>query len=247
MKKKPHLQAEAIYILRRIESFFFPPLCIICDSPRPPHNRWFCSSCSAAIESNITDRDPCPLCGQNRSQQSCTCTITWDFPFEKIVAFVDYTEKIKTIIQHIKYHGKRDLAYATGKLCGHHLEDGFLSRFDLVIPVPLHRTRKLHRGYNQAERFARGLTAETFHPAVETKLLFRQYNTASQTRLDKSQRRENLNNAFIVRENTPRSLENTSVLLVDDVITTGATTSAATKVLLDAGCRNVTVLAFARD
>lgn len=180
-------------------------------------------------------------------QQSCTCEIAWDFPFEKIVAFVDYTEIVKTIMQHIKYQGKRDLAYTTGKLCGHHLEPDFLSRFDLVIPVPLHRKRKLRRGYNQAELFARGLTADTSHPAVETKQLFRRYNTVSQTRLDKSQRRKNLKGAFIIRKNARQSLENKSVLLVDDVITTGATTSAAAEVLIDAGCRSVTVLAFARD
>lgn len=242
------LRPDPLQIFRRIESFFFPPLCILCDAPRLSDNRWFCHSCSEAINELITNRQACSRCGQNRALRLCSCEYTWDYPFEKIIAFVDYTDIIQDIMRHIKYHGKCSLAYDLGLLCSSLTETDFMAAFDMIIPIPLHKKRALQRGYNQAEYFARGLTAGTaIHPEVQTTLLLRKRNTISQTTLDKSQRKDNLKNAFILSGNAKQILHDKSVLLVDDVITTGATTATATEVLLEGGCRNVMVLSFARD
>jgi len=247
MMRKPRHQADPLHILRRIESFFFPPLCILCDTPRPSGSRWFCSSCSAIIKKQISDRKACGRCAQNRTIRSCSCDYTWDYPFEKIIAFVDYTDTIRNLMQHIKYKGKRSLAYDLGAVCGSMSDITHMSTYDIIIPVPLHKKRALQRGYNQAEWFARGFASVITHPEVHTTVLQRLRNTTSQTALDKSQRKENLKNAFSLGENAKRHLRDKSVLLIDDVITTGATTAAATEVLLEGGCKEVAVCSFARD
>ncbi len=232
-------------LLRRIDAFVFPPLCIVCDQPRPDHDRWLCEQCRDDITTQITRRDGCPKCGQDRSIRTCTCDIAWDYPFSRIRSFVDYNDTVKSIMQHIKYQGKRNLAEYIGRLCGSHLTaDEYTGT--VVVPIPLHRQRRRKRGYNQAEWFARGLFADS-SATVSTTILQRVRSTGTQTKLDRSQRQRNLAGAFSLTREGPAMITGRKVLLVDDVITTGATTMAAATVLLKGGCSEVEVLSFARD
>lgn len=233
-------------VLRRIDAFVFPPLCIVCDRPRPDYDRWLCEECRDEITSRITRRDACPKCGQNRSIRTCTCDIAWDYPFSRIRSFVDYNDTVKSIMQQIKYQGKCNLAEYIGRLCGSHLEaDEYTGA--VAVPIPLHRRRRRKRGYNQAEWFARGLFADASACAVTTTVLQRVRSTGTQTKLDRSQRQRNLAGAFSLTREGPAMIAGRKVLLVDDVITTGATTMAAATILLEGGCSDVEVISFARD
>lgn len=235
-------------LLRRIEAFFFPPLCIICDDPREEKNRWLCASCLNEIKKGIMLRNSCPQCGQNRTLRTCTCEICWDYPFERIVAFSDFTTPAQTILHHIKYRGKRNLAFYLGQICStFNLPTGGSDDYDLVVPIPLHWLRKQHRGFNQAEWFARGLFTENTRSVIDTGILRRTRGTGTQTKLDKTARQKNITGAFNVTAPGKAAINGKSILLVDDVVTTGATTAEATSVLLKNGCAKVTVIAFARD
>jgi ComF family protein len=234
-------------LVRRIDAFVFPPLCIVCDAPRPDDDRWLCRRCFDETTAAIVNRTACPRCGQNRETKTCACDIVWDYPFTRITSFIDYNDTVQTIMRHIKYRGKRNLARYMGSLCATHIDKSIIGGIDIVIPVPLHRLRLRKRGYNQAEWFARGLFADTAPGKIAANLLRRTRPTKTQTALDKSYRRGNVAGAFSLAARAAETLHGQRVLLVDDVITTGATVTAAAATLLSGGCADVTVLSLARD
>jgi len=142
-----------------------------------------------------------------------------------------------------------NLARDLGRSFSAQVPESFWDTMHVVVPVPLHPMRHLRRGYNQAERIAAGLiAAESIPPlAFLPKGLRRRRNTRTQTKLDKDQRRVNLQDAFGIDAVSAERLRGRGVVLVDDVVTTGATTGACTRVLLAAGAREVRVLSLARD
>lgn len=125
------------------------------------------------------------------------------------------------IVHEIKYYGNRKLAVQMGRMLGAEIND--CQRFasvDYLVPVPLHRRRKWQRGYNQSEKICEGI-AEVFQRPIITKNLVRDKYTDSQTRRDRISRMDNMSEVFAVRN--PEELENKHILIVDDVITSGAT------------------------
>lgn len=233
--------------LKRLENLIFPPLCILCDEPRQPDNNWFCNKCYNKILSNHNQRKECPRCSQNTSIRTCTCDFLWEFPFESIHSFLDYDENVQTIMHHIKYFNKKHLAYYIGSLFSTYISDSIFDGADFITAVPLHWVRKLKRGYNQAEWFSRGIISSRNKPALITSGLFRKRRTKTQVKLDKSDRRKNVHGAFDCTDSLKDLIRNKSILLVDDVITTGATTSACAEALLNSGCSSVRILSLARD
>jgi ComF family protein len=246
MKKIPIqelFQKARTTLFSGVYTYFFPGLCIICDSVRHEDEKWFCSACISKLKENSCNRDAC-RCGLNRNIRSCTCSVAWDFPFAAIISIFDYTEHTQSLIRNIKYSGKRALA---ADLAGYASGLSSLScRFDMIIPVPLHWTRLRKRGYNQAEWFAKGVSSITKIP-VTRNAVCRVRSTGTQTKLDKSERSENIRNAFALRKQAESLIAGKRVLLVDDVITTGATITECANVILSAGCESVTVMSIARD
>jgi ComF family protein len=237
------LQRAKTGLFSGIYTYFFPELCIVCDSVRHPDEKWFCAACISKLNENSHGRDAC-RCGLNRNIRSCTCSVAWDFPFLSIISVFDYNEHTQLLIRNIKYSGKRALA---ADLAGYH--PGLLSlnsRFDILIPVPLHWTRLRKRGYNQAEWFAKGVSSITKIPVVRDAVC-RVRSTGTQTKLDKSERGDNIRNAFALRKQAESLVAGKRVLLVDDVITTGATIAECANVIISAGCKSVTVMSIARD
>ncbi len=122
---------------------------------------------------------------------------------------------------------------------------GLLAEADVIAPVPLHRLRLLARRYNQAALLAHALGREAGLPVVAD-LLLRRRRTVSQGRLSPAQRRRNVAGAFAVKPSRKNLLEGRRVLLVDDVLTTGATVSACARTLRRGGACAVDVLVLAR-
>lgn len=115
--------------------------------------------------------------------------------------------------------------------------------WDLIVPVPLHPLKKTEREFNQAERLARRLSAATRIP-MQASLLQRVEPTRTQTRLTRAERAANVRQAFALRKSEP--LRGRNIVLIDDVFTTGATTSACARVLKSAGADQVCVWTVAR-
>ena len=229
---------------RQCVDYLFPPLCIICDEVRVPHDRWLCENCKKTLRENHDGRKPCPRCGMNRRLGHCACTQGWEQPFESVYSILDFDATVKAIMHQVKYREKRRFAIYLGALLADLVPPEVFNSADALIAVPLHRKRARGRGYNQSLLLPRGLARG--RPLCEGVLL-RARDTASQTKLDRTERTLNMKGAFAVAAGRAPDIAGRRLLLVDDIVTTGATTAAAAKTLLGAGCASVRVLSIARD
>lgn len=133
-------------------------------------------------------------------------------------------DRWRKMIHRLKYQGEWRLGLTFGELYGAELKSsGLYNDVDLVIPVPLHVMKYLKRKYNQSEYIAEGIAKE-LSVKVDRRSLYRRRNNPSQTQQHASERWLNVSDLFAVRN--PERLENKHILLVDDVLTTGATLSA---------------------
>jgi len=146
-----------------------------------------------------------------------------------------FTRTLREIVHHLKYSDRVSLANPLGDILKGCLEREPFSG-NLIIPVPLHRSRQRQRGYNQAQLLAARLGRPT-----DTRLLRRCKNTPSQTGLSRSERKRNLASAFEVRRNVKGT-----VIVIDDVYTTGSTMNEVARTLKRAGAERVEVLTVAR-
>jgi ComF family protein len=194
-----------------------PPRCAACDEP-VVRGSAFCAPCAASlVRANV--RDPTRLAG-----------------------FV-YDGAIATAIRRFKFDDRPDLA--TPLLVGFADHVPFLSGLgiELVVPVPLHAGRLIERGYNQAALLARGL-ASALDTRSAPRALERVVSTGRQTSLGRGGRALNVEHAFVASPRAP--IAGSSVLLVDDVETTGATLQACRRALFEAGAAEVRSAVVAR-
>ncbi len=176
-------------------------------------------------------------------------------PVEKVTSLFIYKGKYKELLYSIKYRGNAPLAIRMGKMLGEHIAP---EGIEFIVPVPLHPKKKRRRGYNQSEMIARGI-AESLRKrgsdvSVETHLVLRSNFTPTQTRKDRIDRWLNVRNAFVINQkrlsklSTPSASPNVplKILLVDDVLTTGATLDACASLLHQAAqCRiSIATLAY---
>jgi ComF family protein len=150
-------------------------------------------------------------------------------------------------MHNIKYFDKKRLAFDLGAMFSSLIPDSVFNGIDGITAVPLHWYRKQKRGYNQAEWLARGFLSSRKEVKYFDGILLRKHHTKTQTKLAKEQRKKNISKAFVVPKNRGDLIKGKSLILVDDVITTGSTTAACAEVLLKAGAQSVRVLSLARD
>lgn len=147
------------------------------------------------------------------------------------------------MLHQLKYHHHPEIGVKLGKVFGRELaERGLKQAFDIITPVPLHPTRLRKRGYNQSAKFAEGLSHALAVPWSES-ISVRKGRTKTQTRKSKIDRWENVKNAFSIAEG--KLVEGKKVLLVDDVITTGATLEACGMHLINSGCSHLSIACIA--
>lgn len=121
---------------------------------------------------------------------------------------------------------------------------GFFEKYDIIIPVPIHRKRKLERGYNQTELIAQEIAKHT-HLKLEKNVIYKQKNIISQSELNKNNRKQNVKNAFEVKNK--EKIINKKILLFDDIYTTGSTVNECSRILKIAGAKKIDVLTIAKD
>lgn len=159
--------------------------------------------------------------------------------FERAYSYGTYEGSLAALVHLFKYKGIRTLSKPLGELMARGLPSS--ERFDAIVPVPLHWRKKLSRGFNQADLLAETIGRRTGIPVIHG--LKRRRNTDTQAGLTNAMRRKNVDGAFVA---TSCAFQGKRVLLIDDVVTTGATVSAAAKALCRAGAARVTVLTLAR-
>ena len=144
-------------------------------------------------------------------------------PIEKGISFFHYTphSPYSRILFELKYHNHPEVGKTMGRMMAEELKaTNFFDGIDLIVPIPLSRKKERQRGYNKIDWIAWGISEATGIP-TDTTSVVRTKSNPSQTTLDHRQRRENVRDIFAVRH--PGNLEGRHILLVDDVITTGAT------------------------
>jgi ComF family protein len=149
---------------------------------------------------------------------------------EQAAAFLYFNKgaKVQALLHQFKYKGQKKLGRFMGSLFGNYLKNTSFTLSDLIIPVPLHKLKFRQRGYNQSEWLAEGI-AGALDKKIETNLILRAYANESQTRKTRFERWENVESIFAAT-NTDK-LEGKHILLVDDVVTTGATIEACAQVI----------------
>jgi len=164
---------------------------------------------------------------------------------EKAAAFSYYTRdsRIRRLIHQLKYKGVKEIGPELGRIYASTLKSsGFLDDIDIIIPVPLHPSKKRQRGFNQSDLISQGIS-DVSGIRVDTKLLVRKTVTKTQTRKSRFDRWTNVQDIFRVTDE--KRLKDLHILLVDDVITTGATIEACANEILKAENTKVTVAALA--
>ncbi|WAC41436.1 ComF family protein [Pedobacter sp. SL55] len=151
--------------------------------------------------------------------------------------------KVQNLMHSLKYKGKTEVGITLGKLLAQKLSQSeFYADIDMIVPVPLHQKKLRQRGYNQSEYIATGL-ATALDLSVSTTHLLRNKATETQTKKARYTRYENMQDVFSVKNET--ELLNKHILLVDDVITTGATLEACGNTLLNHGIKKLSIAAVA--
>ncbi len=184
----------------------------------------------------------CLKCGrtvQDEGEALCSDCRAREKSFEYGIALMDYDDVMRRAVGQIKYNNRREYVRPFAKMFWmKHGRDIRAMGADCLVPVPVHPERLRKRGFNQAELLARELGAYAGIP-VRTDLLYREKRTEAQKGLAPDERIRNLERAFAARTSGP---EVTSVILVDDIYTTGSTAEACTRVLKGAGVSKVWVL-----
>lgn len=153
----------------------------------------------------------------------------------------------ESLIQHLmhqlKYKGNKEVGFYLGKLLGYQLQQSNrFNEIDVLVPLPLNPKREFKRGYNQAMMICEGV-AEVLQKPIAAKAVIRTVFTETQTKNDRIHRWENMDGVFAVANAT--SIKHQHVLLIDDIITTGATLEACGKIILEAGCKNMSIATIA--
>ena len=201
-----------------------------------PRRCVFCGVLSAPTETTICNACHRELPWAERAAASAEISPN---PFESIIAPLHYSFPVDAAIKAFKFHRKLHYSRAFEILltaAAQQLPDDI----DAILPVPLHRWRRIGRGFNQAEELARPLARKQGLPILRN--VRRVHHTAYQSGMDAVKRRRNMQRAFAVRGEVAAA----HVLIVDDVITTGETCRQLACVLFDAGVEKVSVLAIAR-
>ena len=215
---------------RQVIEFVFPPYCIVCDGRLNPSDKLVCLTCrtelkyvDGVVSEGVVDYD---------------C-------IDEIRAGVYYDERLQTLIHYFKYQRALALADTFASILESLIKEHKMWReADLLIPVPLHKIKLRERSFNQSEEVAKALSIKVSIPC-DSKVLFRRVNTVSQTQMSGAQERiKNMSGVFAVRKNN--ILNGKTIILVDDLITTGSTANACARVLKEHGAKKVLVLTVGR-
>lgn len=213
----------------------FPRCCEACDIALVGSETILCTNCRATLPRMSTD---------SAQKDSLQTKFSGYSQVKGVYSFLIFTKKgkVQALLHALKYKGRPEVGVLLGTMLAREMPQGTFSGADLLVSVPLHKKRLKERGYNQSDAFAEGLSEVTGVPWSGT-LLVRTRYTKSQTGKTKLERHDNVEGIFEVPD--PRQIAGRNIILVDDVLTTGATLEACLEVLIHAGCRNVIIMTLA--
>lgn len=217
-------------------NLLFPELCSACAVQLFHGERFICTRCTYDL----------PFTDFHLYAENPVAKLFWGrIPCRAAMAMLYFRKgtKVQNLIHQLKYKGQTDLGFELGRMLGEKLLSAAdYIKADLIIPIPLHPRKLRSRGYNQSKTIADGM-ASVLQLPVNTTQLIRKVPTTTQTKKTRFERSENMKAVFIVLE--PDKLKDKHIILVDDVITTGATLESCGQVLLDCGISKLSITALA--
>ncbi|HPC95056.1 MAG TPA: ComF family protein [Sedimentisphaerales bacterium] len=228
-----------------LNQVLWPPVCLCCGQPAGPDNSGLCRACWDQLLAG-TAGEYCPRCGRDASRYglvhgACPACQAEDIQFDGIARAGVYNRTLRQMILAFK-HDRTELEALLGMLADSAFQgSGFHKQIEMLVPVPLHWTRRLGRGYNQSHRIAKRLN----HPTARicTDLVRTKRTKAQPAAATAAARRCNVKNAFAVRPD--HRYAGKTVCLVDDIKTTGATLNECARTLKQAGAARVYALVLA--
>lgn len=212
-----------LHLLSDLVNLVYPQVCAACGTRLQEQEQTLCIGCEHTL----------PITSYHIEPDNPVAKHFWGrVPLKNASALYLYNkgERVQQLIHRLKYKGWKEIGVKVGQIYGRLLAKTETYRdISLILPVPLHPDKKIQRGYNQSDCFAQGLS-ETMKIPWSDSILVRKLNTATQTKKAKFARWENVSAVFAVEQ--PHRIQNKHILLVDDVITTGATIEACAQILL---------------
>lgn len=238
-KKKMGIIVITKSFLLDLIDFFFPNFCLICNKKITRNLFSICDDCLKQIE--ISDqKDLDDFFHINLVRQKLISNFYSKYEFVKDGQF-------QKVVHQLKYNGKPRIGILLGRELGKDLLNlSWFNEIDFIVPVPIHRIKKLKRGYNQSLFIVKGISQITKKPFDEHAIK-RIRNTETQTHLHLQERIENVRGAFNIKNRS--KISGKKILIVDDVCTTGSTVNEVARTLLDAGAKEISLatLAFVKE
>ncbi|MBV5303857.1 MAG: ComF family protein [Chlorobium sp.] len=216
----------------------FPHVCLLCKRLLLPGEEYCCTACMERFDPFSTISE-----AENELRSTIVAHFGERFPFERGWCRYLFHKKsaLQQVLHSMKYEGLLHLGTMFGRQLGRWmLSGGGIGAIECLVPIPLHRLKKIERSYNQSEKIADGL-AQSLRRPVRSEFLVRERFTVSQTGLSAIDREKNSAGAFLATS----GVRGRHVLLVDDVVTTGATMAAAAEALRAGGAKSVSLAALA--
>lgn len=224
-------------------SLIFPNYCLCCDASLGKGEEQICTRCRYGL----------PKTDYHEKRENPLLQKFWGkLPVTYALAYLKFSKggKVQKILHDLKYNANQTIGEMMGKWYGQLLVEAGLAKpdeteeqvFDLILPIPLHKSRLRKRGFNQSDCFARGLSATTNIPWYADAVT-RNKATKTQTKKGRMERWENVEHIFEIVK--PELIKDKHVLLVDDVITTGSTLEACAGSILKAGAAQVSIATIA--
>lgn len=227
-------------LLQGAEHIAFPAACVACGDRLPQRTQFLCEACSTG-----RFEDPNPT-----NAATCDTLVLPDgVAFQDAMWHYDKAGALQKLMQMLKYEGMAGVGRELGELAGQrlaarHIPQRFTTDHLVLLPVPLHPKREQKRGYNQAREIAAGIAAVTDCRIAPAEAFIRVKNTSTQTRFSFNKRMENLKNVFQLVQ--PEFFSNQTVLIVDDVFTTGSTCFSIHEVLKESEPAQVGIFTIAQ-
>ena len=222
--------------IEAVSHLIFPQLCLGCAQKECENGEWICFECLNEL----------PYTNFEYSRDNTVERLFWGrTPISFASSTFYYVEKtpLQKLIHEIKYKEQQALGVWLGELMGHRLSPILLdTQVDLMLPMPLHPKKQRKRGYNQATLLCEGIKKAS-NISFKENILIRDTHTSTQTKKSRIQRWENVSDVFSVTDQS--AILNKHILLVDDVITTGASTEACAATLLQNGAKSISLCSLA--
>ncbi|MFK7907155.1 MAG: ComF family protein [Chitinophagales bacterium] len=217
-------------------NLLYPETCAACNRGLQLHEEVICLHCRHGLPQTNFHHEP----------DNHVAKHFWGkLPIQNAAAFYYFTKgsKVQNLIHNLKYHGQQEVGVKIGEMYGKKLlEAPAFQDIELIVPVPLHPTKKKRRGYNQSDVFAEGLS-KTMNVPWSPDALQRVVFSNTQTRKDHLERWENVENIFEVAD--AEQMEGKHILLVDDVVTTGSTLEACARQILEVENTRLSIVTLA--